>query len=76
MVGEKGHFIRGVTGKHSSNSLKINQKYQSIEVVQKMKHKGKWQNGIKYFDVSSSLTIFEDIFAVLPLSFSMVNSAA
>ena len=40
-----------------------------------MKHKGEWQTVIGNFAISSSLTIFEDTFAVLLLAFSMLNFA-
>ena len=58
----------------SSNSLKITQKYQSIKVFQQYDISGKWQNAIRYFAFSSSLSICEDTFAVLPLAFSMLSS--
>ena len=60
--------------KLSSNSLEITQKYQSIKVFQLYGIPGKWQNVIRYFAFFSSLSIFEDIFAVLPLAFSMLIS--
>ena len=59
--------------KLSSNSLKISQKYLSIKVFQLYDTSGKWRDVIRYFAFSSSLSIFEDTFAVLPLAFSMLN---
>ena len=60
--------------KLSSNSLKNTQKDQSIKVFQLYDTSGKWQNVICYFAFCSSLSIFEDAFAVLPLAFSMLSS--
>ena len=60
--------------KLSPTSLKNTLKYQSIKVFQLYDTSGKWQNVICYFAFSSSLSIFEDTFAVLPLAFSMLSS--
>ena len=61
--------------KLSSNSLKeIHKKYQSIKVFQLYDTSEKWQNVIRYFAFSSSLSIFEDTFAVIQLAFSMLSS--
>ena len=74
---EKGPFTQEVAGKHKiifKFLKKLPQKYQRIKVFQLYDTSGKWQNGIRYFAFSSSLSIFEDTFAVLQLAFSVLSS--
>ena len=73
---EKGLFTREVAGKHKIifKLFENYPKHQSIKVFQLYDTSGKWQNIIQYLAFSSSLSIFEDTFAVLPLAFSMLSS--
>ena len=57
-----------------SNSLKITKTFQSIKVFQLYDTSENWQHFIRFFAFSSSSSIFEDIFAVLPLALSMLSS--
>ena len=60
----------------SSNSLKITQKYQSIEVVQLYETWGKMVKCYSVLSYFQFFNIFEDTFAALQLAFSMLNSPA
>ena len=57
-----------------SNSLKISQKYQSIEVIQLYETQEKMLKCYWYLAISSSYTICEDTFAVFPFTVYMFNS--
>ena len=73
---EKGKFTLEVAGKHKVIFTLIENypKISKYRIVQLMKQKGKCQTAIRYLAISRSLTIVEDIFAALPLAFSMINS--
>ena len=76
---KKGTFTTEVAGKQKKNVFKFKkkniQKYVSTEVVQLYKTSGKMAKCYLFVHYFQFFNNFEDIFAVLQLAFSMLNSS-